>query len=100
MAAQSSLSTTKVPHSVDQALDKEIPSGEGVAPAISIHKGPADALDLDSSKTNEATVNGIGSSKRKATQAAGAKKGKAADEYDTKPSVSFYRAVTAEHMAY
>ncbi|KAI9887045.1 MAG: DNA topoisomerase 1 [Watsoniomyces obsoletus] len=61
-------SEDKIPSSLDQKLDKEVPSGNGVAPAVSLHNGPIDEMDLDEPQVNGTHTNGVQSGKRKAVE--------------------------------
>ncbi len=83
-------SEDKIPASLDKKMDKEVPSGDGVAPAVSLHNGPADEMDVDEPQVNGAHTNGVKTGKRKAAQ--GKKNAKSKDESeddsDDQPVVS------------
>jgi hypothetical protein len=84
------MSKETVAKSLDREMDKEAPSGDGVAPAISIHNIPADQIKLDGPQTNGVTVNGTGPGKRKIRQPKLSEDAKldASEDEDDKPLVS------------
>ena len=86
---KSAQSAEKIPKSLDRALDREVPSGHGVAPAVSLRNGPADAMDIDEPHVHEAMTNGTSSGKRKAASKPKVSKAtESSDEPDEIPLVS------------
>ena len=82
-------STEKIPKSLDRALDREVPSGDGVAPAVSLRNGPADEMDVDEPPIHRAATNGTSSGKRKAASKPKVSKAtESSDEPDEIPLVS------------
>lgn len=62
----SHLSATKIPHSVDAAMDRRLPSNGEVQPGVSLMNGPMMEGDIRMKDADKTEVNGTGSSKRKA----------------------------------
>jgi DNA topoisomerase I len=62
-------SASRVPKSVDKALNKAHPSTNSVHPGISIRNGPVEEMDID-----EPQMNGVANGKRKSRGSVGSKK--------------------------
>ena len=82
------VSEDHIAKSVDDDMDKTVPSGNGVAPAISLRNGTVQAMDID---TPEAKPNGT--SKRKGVSNGVARKDSSSDD-DDKPLVGSPNAQT------
>ena len=79
-----------IPKSVDRALDKSFPSGNGLKPGISIANGPVTEMDIDEQPVNGVQTNGavIGKRKSRASLGNAAKSYKeATDDEDDQPLV-------------
>ena len=75
------ISEDHISKGLDEAMDKDVPSGKGVAPAISLRNGAVEAMDVDG---HEARSNGT--SKRKGASNGAATKDFSSDD-DDKPLV-------------
>ena len=77
-------SSTVIPKSLDNAMDKATPPAVNAAPGISIRHGPMDEMEVDGTE-----MNGQASTKRKARASNGASKSykEASDDEDAKPLV-------------
>ena len=61
----SHLSNDKIPRSLDQVMDKAIPSGDHVKAGISVRHGPLQVMEIDEPGQNGHKINGNVNGKRK-----------------------------------
>ena len=81
-------SSATIPKSVDRAMDKSLPSGNGVRPGVSIRNGPVEDMDIDSPEVP--VTNGAVTGKRKSRGSAAksyTEAGSGSDEDDEEPLV-------------
>jgi hypothetical protein len=79
-------SDERIPKSLDQTMDKQIPSNGHVEPGVSIRMGPVEEMDIDPPPTN-GTSNGKRKARSSLTNGRTYKEASSSDDDDDKPLV-------------